>query len=66
MPFARRAVDDSVTKKIGSERPLPDYEDGYGEWKDAYSKKRAGIYVIAVSKAVAVAEKTLRTGIGCE
>jgi hypothetical protein len=66
MPFARRALDDSVTKKIASDRPLPNYEDGYNEWKEAYSRKQAGIYVVPVSKAVAVAEKTYRSGIGCE
>ena len=66
MPFARRALDGSVTKKVGSKRPLPNYRDGYEEWKDAYSRKKAGIYVIAVSKAVAVAEKTYQSGIGCD
>ncbi len=66
MPFARRALDDSVAKKIASNRPLPDYGDGYNEWKEAYSRKQAGIYVVPVSKAVAVAEKTYRSGIGCE
>ena len=66
MPFARRALDDSVTKKIASDRPLPNYEDGYNEWKEAYSRKQAGIYVVPVSKAVAVAEKTYQSGIGCE
>lgn len=66
MPFSRRALDESVTKRAASERPLPDYEDGYEEWKEAYAKKRAGIYVVSVSKAVAVAEKTYRSGIGCE
>ena len=66
MPFARRALDDSVTKKIASDQPLPDYEAGYSEWKNAYSRKQAGIYVVPVSKAVAVAEKTYRSGIGCD
>jgi len=66
MPFARRALDDSVTKKIATDRPLPDYKDGYNEWKEAYSRKQAGIYVIPVSTAVAIAEKTYRSGIGCE
>jgi hypothetical protein len=65
MPFARRALDASVTKRVASGQPLPDYSDGYEEWKQAYSEKKAGIYVISVSKAVAVAEKTYRSGIGC-
>jgi hypothetical protein len=66
MPFARKALDDSVTKKIASNRPLPNFREGYEEWKEAYSKKKAGIYIVGVSSAVGVAEKTYRSGIGCE
>jgi len=66
MPFARKALEDSVTKKVASNQPLPDFRDGYEEWKEAYSKKKAGIYVVGVSSAVGVAEKTYRSGIGCQ
>ena len=66
MPFARKALDDSVTKKVASNRPLPNFREGYEEWKEAYSKKKAGIYIVGVSRAVGVAEKTYRSGIGCE
>ena len=45
---------------------MPNYRDGYEEWKEAYSRKKAGIYVIPVAKAVAVAEKTYQSGIGCD
>lgn len=65
MPFARRALDASVTNKVASAQQLPDYSDGYEEWKQAYLDKKAGIYVITVAKAVAVAEKTYQSGIGC-
>jgi hypothetical protein len=66
MPFARKALETSVKKRVASEQPLPDYQEGYEQWKTAYSKKRAGVYVIGVANAVSVAEKTFRTGIGCE
>jgi hypothetical protein len=66
MPFARKALDDSVTKKVASNRPLPNFREGYQEWKEAYAKKKAGIYIIGVAKAVSVAEETYRSGIGCE
>jgi hypothetical protein len=66
MPFARRALDDSVTKKVASNRPLPDFREGYEEWKEAYTQKKAGIYIVGVARAVSVAEKTYRSGIGCE
>jgi len=66
MPFARRALDASVRNKIASGRQVPDYREGYEMWKEAYSKKTAGVYTVAVSAAVGIAEKTYRSGIGCE
>src|SRR5437870_13231041 len=66
MPFVRKALEASVKKKVASEQPLPDYEDGYQEWRTAYSKKRAGVYIIGVANAVSVAEKTFQAGLGCE
>ena len=66
MPFARRALEASVKKRIASRQPLPDFQEGYEEWKTAYSKKHAGVYLVSVAAAVSVAEKTFRTGIGCE
>jgi hypothetical protein len=66
MPFARRALDASVTKRVGSVRPLPDYREGYEEWKQGYSKKTAGIYVVSVSTAVSAAEHSYRSGLGCD
>jgi hypothetical protein len=66
MPFSRKALDDSVTKKVASNRPLSNFREGYEEWKEDYAKKKAGIYIVGVSSAVGVAEKTCRSGIGCE
>jgi len=66
MPFARKALDMSLTNRVATTQSLPDYHNGYEEWKAAYSKKRAGIYLIAVRDAVSVAEKTYRSGIGCD
>lgn len=67
MPFARRAFEGSVTKKIDSGHPLPSgWKDGYENWKDAYSAGKAGIYVISVADAVGVAEKTFQHGNGCD
>jgi hypothetical protein len=66
MPFARKALEASARKRVASEQPLPDFQGGYEEWKTAYSKKHAGVYVVSVAAAVSVAEKTFRAGIGCE
>ncbi len=66
MPFARKAVDASVTRRIGTTQSIPDYKPGYKLWKEDYSKGHAGIYVIEVQNAVSVAETNWRSGIGCE
>jgi len=65
MPFALKVLNESVTKKIESNHALPDFREGYDEWKEAYSKKKAGIYTIGGSGAVAVAEKTYQSALGC-
>jgi hypothetical protein len=64
--LAAKALTESVAKKIAANQPLPDYREGYEEWKEAYLKRKAGIYVLGVSGAVSVAEKTYQSGIGCE
>ena len=66
MPFARKALEASVMKKLASDQPLPSYEEGYQDWRDEYVQKHAGIYVVRVADAISVAEKTFQKGIGCE
>ena len=67
MPFARKALEASLTKLMGSEvKALPDYRGGYDDWKTAFSQKKAGVYMIAVRDAISVAEQTYRTGTGCQ
>jgi hypothetical protein len=66
MPFARKALEASVKKKVASNQPLSAYEEGYREWREAYTQKRAGVYVVSVADAIRVAEKTFQKGIGCE
>jgi hypothetical protein len=66
MPFARGAVESSVKRRIASDQPLPHYEDGYHQWREAYSRKHAGVYIIGVKDAVTVAEMTYRSGNGCK
>lgn len=67
MPFARKAFEESVTRKVASNSELPSsWKAGYEDWSKAYIRKKAGIYVISVADAVAVAEKTFQHGIGCD
>jgi len=60
MPFARDAVERSVTKLV-KEGNVPEFQDGYDEWR----KDCGGVYTITVAEAVAVGEGTFRENLGC-
>lgn len=51
MPFAESAVAESVTTLEKESGPLPDFEDGYGEWRRAFDAGQAGVFTISVGKA---------------
>jgi hypothetical protein len=60
MPFARGAIERSVTKLV-REGDVPEFQDGYSEWRKACG----GVYTITVADAVKVAEETFRKNLGC-
>jgi hypothetical protein len=59
LPFSREAMDKSVTKLIGTTKKLPDYKDGYNEWRTAFDDGKAGVFSITVKESIDVMEKTL-------
>jgi hypothetical protein len=59
LPFSKQAIDKSVTKLIGTAKQLPDYKDGYDEWRTALDNGKAGIYSITVKESIDITEKTL-------
>ncbi len=59
MPFAEKAVGLSAIKILEENAELPDFQEGYALWKEAFDQERAGYYEISIAEAVAVAEQTL-------
>jgi hypothetical protein len=59
LPFSKQALDKSVTKLIGTAKQLPDYKDGYDEWRTALDNGKAGIYSITVKESIDITERTL-------
>ena len=60
MPFAEKAIDKSVVKLINENGDLPNYEEGYAEWRHEFEENKAGIYKITIAEAIAKAEKHLK------
>lgn len=59
LPFAEEAINKSAVKVIKEKADLPDYEEGYKMWREAFDAGKAGAYTISVAEAVGVMEETL-------
>jgi hypothetical protein len=62
MPFVKKALEASVTKKVASKQPLPDLQPGYDEFREAFLSGHAGAYSITVAEAIKVMELTFQKG----
>jgi len=52
LPFSENAIARSVTKFLGQIAALPDYSDGYNQWKQAFDNGRAGYWKIGVAEVI--------------
>ncbi len=59
IPISEKALQKSVTKIIEKVKTLPDFEEGYAIWKNAYDQGQAGYFTIPVMECVEYMEKTL-------
>lgn len=59
LPFAEEAINKSAVKVMKEKADLPDYEEGYKMWREAFDAGKAGVYTISVAEAVGVMEETL-------
>ena len=59
LPFAEEAINKSAIKLLKEKGELPEYEEGYRLWREAFDAGEAGVYTITVAEAVSVMEETL-------
>jgi hypothetical protein len=59
LPFAEEAINRSAVKLLKEKVDLPEFEEGYGIWREAFDVGKAGIYTITIAEAVDVMETTL-------
>ncbi len=51
LPFAEAAVERSVTTLERESGPVPDFADGYRQWRQAFDAGKGGIFSITVAEA---------------
>jgi hypothetical protein len=61
-PFSRAAITASVTKLVDVTNELPEFEEGYLLWREAYLKDNGGIFSVPVNQSLDYTEETFATG----
>lgn len=62
LPMSKESLDKSVTKLISENNKLPDFKEGYENWKEAFDNKKGGIFTISVSETINFVEETMKSG----
>ena len=62
LPFSKDAIDRSVIKLIDNTKNLPNFKEGYDEWRRAFDSGDAGIFTITVKESIEAMEMTINEG----
>jgi hypothetical protein len=58
MPFTEEALGRSVVELVAADAPVPaTFQEGYGIWKEAFDRDKAGVFTITVAEAIAFCEE---------
>ncbi|MDR7282051.1 hypothetical protein J2X84_000866 [Pseudomonas corrugata] len=52
LPFQAKAVERSITHRVGTAADIPDFSEGYGEWRAAFDEKKAGVFTSTVRRTI--------------
>jgi len=52
LPFQAKAIERSITHRIGETAEIPDFDQGYTAWRAAFDERKAGVFKISVSKTL--------------
>jgi hypothetical protein len=59
MPYSGDALRKSLMRLESTGTALPNFEDGYQEWRGAFDKGKAGVWTASVSEAITGMESAL-------
>lgn len=52
LPYAEETLEQCVVELEGESVDLPEFQDGYRLWRDAFEKGEAGVFTIPVEQAI--------------
>ena len=59
LPCSEEAINQSVTEVLAENALLPDYEEGYQQWREAFDAGNAGVWGIPVAQMVDAMETVI-------
>ncbi|HEX9511661.1 MAG TPA: hypothetical protein VF939_14325 [Puia sp.] len=52
LPYSEKALSKCVTKLVGQNNNLPDFSDGYNQWKEAWDSGKGGYWTADLKEAI--------------
>lgn len=52
LPFQAKAIERSITHRVGETAEIPDFNQGYAAWRAAFDEGKAGVFKISVRKTL--------------
>ncbi|BDI33666.1 hypothetical protein CCAX7_57170 [Capsulimonas corticalis] len=59
LPCSEESITQSVTQLVQENAPLPDFEEGYQQWRDAFDAGGAGIWTVPIAEMVSALESII-------
>jgi hypothetical protein len=60
MPYSEKAITNSATKLVGQNNNLPDFSEGYNQWKQAWDDGKGGYWTIDLKEAIEGMDSVMR------
>jgi hypothetical protein len=60
LPYSIKALSKEVRSVVGHTDHLPDFEEGYQQWRSAWDNGKAGYFTVSVKELISGTEKTMK------
>ena len=60
LPFSEKVISNSAIKLVGQNNNLPDFSEGYNQWKEAWDNGKGGYWTIDVKEAIEGMDSVMR------
>jgi hypothetical protein len=60
LPFSEKVISGAVTRLVGQAEVLPDFQDGYNQWRAAWDSGKAGYWTLDPAEAIQGMDSVMR------